>query len=611
MENNNEIEISIIKGDKLFNENTPFVINLLCVELLEENKKSNADLICVIDVSGSMFGEKITYVKESLKILLDLMDEKDRICLILFESFAKNYFDLNYLTKQNKEILIEKINKISTGDGTNIMSGLELAVNIIKAQCNNNTATTILLLSDGCDNYLNDVQIADSLKNITKGLGLSFTLNTFGYGDSHDAKIMNKLANIRDGSFFYVDDYSKISEYFVAVLGGCLSVISQKVDLNLQILNNNCKISRILGEDNLYDYRSNSKTFKTSILQFICGKDYTFVLEILVNDAKVKIDEELFKVEINYEDITLKKNVKKEKIYKYHLKDLDYSKANEEYIRAYVYSNIDKAIKLKDQNQWEKGKELLEDNEKWLLKNYKGNNKDYIKDIRNAKGLFSDDNNLRMTSYKLTSSLINEKLFKNLGRTMSGLNSKQINLVKSISSKIPHKKEFYFTDSHKKKMAHNNKNFMNPKYNQMEKKNYMPNNKNYNVNKQFNLKKSNSMKKRFANKSKNEIQPINFMRRFNSKYASPNKIKNGIQPINDEKKINKDNMPNKRINTALVRKKSWSIYGISGVASNYPFNQFRKEPRNTIKNNNYNQFGKINDYKKKEKMILATKKFEL
>ena len=599
MENNNEIEISIIKGDKLFNENTPFVINLSCTELIEENKKINADLICVIDVSGSMQGEKIRYVKESLKIVLKLMDDKDRICLILFENLAKNYFDLNYLTKQNKEILIDKINKISTGGGTNIMSGLELAVNIIKEQCNNNnTATTILLLSDGCDNYLNDVQIADSLKNITKGLGLSFTLNTFGYGDNHDAKIMNKLANIRDGSFFYVDDYSKISEYFVAVLGGCLSVISQKVDLNLQILNNNCKISRILGEDNLYDYRSNSKSFKTSMLQFIWGKDYTFVLEILVNDAEVKIDEELFKVEINYEDITQNKNVKKEKIYKYHLKDLCYSKANEEYIRAHVYSNIDTAIKLKDQNQIEKGKELLENSEKWLLKNYKGNNKDYINDIEKAKGLFSNDSYLRMTSYKISTSIIHEKLFKTLGRTMSGLNSKQINLVKSISNKIPHKKEFYFNDSNKNQMAQNNKNFMNPIYNQIGEKNYMPNNKNYNVFKQFNLNKRDNMKKRFGGKSKNEIQRINSMKRINTKNTSHNKIKNGIQPINNEKKTNIDNMPKKRINTAFVRKKSRSIYGINHATGNYPFNQFRKEPRNNIKNNNYKQTGKINDYEK-------------
>ena len=45
--------------------------------------------------------------------------------------------------------------------------------------------------------------------------------------NDHDPKIMNKLANLRDGSFFFVEDYDKVGEYFVAVLGGCISMISK------------------------------------------------------------------------------------------------------------------------------------------------------------------------------------------------------------------------------------------------------------------------------------------------------------------------------------------------------------------------------------------------
>ena len=52
--------MSILKGDKLLNENTPFVLNLTTPQPNETDKKCNADLICVIDVSGSMFGEKNT-----------------------------------------------------------------------------------------------------------------------------------------------------------------------------------------------------------------------------------------------------------------------------------------------------------------------------------------------------------------------------------------------------------------------------------------------------------------------------------------------------------------------------------------------------------------------
>ena len=97
----NDIEISIFKGDKLFNQYIPLVINLFSPEPKEQDEKRvSADLICVIDISGSMMGEKIYQVRESLKILVDMMDQKDRLALVLFDQVAKLYYDLNYLNEK-------------------------------------------------------------------------------------------------------------------------------------------------------------------------------------------------------------------------------------------------------------------------------------------------------------------------------------------------------------------------------------------------------------------------------------------------------------------------------------------------------------------------------
>ena len=50
------------------------------------------------------------------------------------------------------------------------------------------------------------------------------------------------------------------------------------------------------------------------MFQFICGKEYNFVLEIFVDEKKVKLDEDILKVEIIYENISQNnKEVKKEK----------------------------------------------------------------------------------------------------------------------------------------------------------------------------------------------------------------------------------------------------------------------------------------------------------
>ena len=176
------------------------------------------------------------------------------------------------MTDETKQNLIMKIDDIKASGGTDILSGLEKAIEILKKEKeskNDNRVSSILLLSDGRDNNKNDIQLGEALKNLTKGENLSFTLNTFGYGNDHDLKIMNRLANIRDGSFFYVENYKKVSEYFVTVLGGCISVISKNVKINIKLCNPFCEIIKVFGEENLYSHELYPQIFKTELLHKI------------------------------------------------------------------------------------------------------------------------------------------------------------------------------------------------------------------------------------------------------------------------------------------------------------------------------------------------------
>ena len=326
------VNISIMKGDKLFNENTPFVINLFVPEPKNLKIRSNADLICVIDISGSMAGAKINLVKKSLKALVNIMEETDRICIILFNNSAKNYFNLNYLTKEIKNKLDNIIDNIKAEGGTNIMDGLEIAVDVlknIKDKEKKKRASSIILLSDGCDNNFNDNELVQKLRDLTKNKDLNFTLNSFGYGGDHDPQTLKKLSNIRDGTFFYVDKYEKVAEYFGIVLGTCASVISNKASLVVELLNKNCEIKKIFGEDYLYNYDKDLNYFTTSMLQFIYGKEFTYVLEFELKINEVKEGEDLILVDFMYQDSESGFH-KKSVTYKYTLDDKNKNKANKE-----------------------------------------------------------------------------------------------------------------------------------------------------------------------------------------------------------------------------------------------------------------------------------------
>ena len=72
--------------------------------------RAGIDLVCVIDVSGSMSSNgKIDLVKKTLSYLLTIMNNDDRICLIPFESNANVVINLKRTKNENKEIIEKEI----------------------------------------------------------------------------------------------------------------------------------------------------------------------------------------------------------------------------------------------------------------------------------------------------------------------------------------------------------------------------------------------------------------------------------------------------------------------------------------------------------------------
>ena len=459
MNKNTEVNLFIIKGDKLFNENTPFVINIFSPESKKLEKNSNADLICVIDISGSMAGAKIELVKKSLKVLVQLMDKNDRLALILFNESGKLFLDLNYITEEKKTHYINKIDEIKAEGGTSIITGLEIAINIIEKDIDinkPNRACSILLLSDGCDNNLNDFEIGQRLKNLTKGKNLNFTLNTFGYGNDHDPTIMKKLASIRDGSFFYVKEYKKVAEYFGIVLGTCVSVISNKASLVVELLNKKCEIKKIFGEEYLYSHEIQPHFFNTTMLHFISGKEFTYVLEFEIKLNDVKIGEDLLAVDFIYQD---EENnfCKKSAIYKYCLTDVNYAKANEEYIRSQVYSVIDESLKLRNNYKINEAKKCLNEMKNWLINNKKEN--------INQHKIFLEDINQALKSYNIEEKKVKISDIATISNRIIENTKKNFSSERMMYSN--YKQEYYSSSSREmlsrpiKKQSYNNNNNIN------------------------------------------------------------------------------------------------------------------------------------------------------
>ena len=430
-----KLNISILQSQKLFGKNTAFVISLSSKDKLE--RESDVDLICVIDISGSMKGNKLTQLKHSLKAIISFMTSKDRLCIVLFNDKAELFLELEYMTDEKKKFFLDKIEKIKVRGGTNILSGLKKAIEILKEEKNkeNNDnemmgqmrVKSVMLLSDGYDNDYDTDEITDEVKKITKGQNLSFTLHTFGYGDDYDSNLMSKLAIVRDGSFFAVENIDKIQDYFVNALGGCMSIIYSEVKIKVKLLKENVKIQKIFGQDKLFEFELKDNYFSFTNLQIIAGKEYTYTFELELPDL-LAINENIFEVEILADNLD-----KFVEVGKYKVVGGGFSIADEEYLKNKLYETLAEAMLLKEKKEIEKMKSLLNNMKDWIEKNYDGINKNsYLKKLNEAMGYFQDNN----TYKQIGRTRITADIYENqLRRGGIYSNSMQMNMICSIPQK--------------------------------------------------------------------------------------------------------------------------------------------------------------------------------
>lgn len=213
--------------------------------LNEKCMRAALDLVCVVDISGSMIGfnddgtigtnGKIDRLKTTLNHLLDFLTDADRFSLVYFTSKAKRATKLLNVTKANKELFRQQISSVQAGGSTNIFEGLLHGLSVLDSRREKNQVSSVFLLSDGCDKLSHAILQDTFTKQRGYDSFADISINTFGFGDD-DCNLMELIAHKSGGVFYNVDEYENYIECFVECLGSLLSIIADKALLKVKLL---------------------------------------------------------------------------------------------------------------------------------------------------------------------------------------------------------------------------------------------------------------------------------------------------------------------------------------------------------------------------------------
>jgi len=246
--------------------------------LLEDSEQVEqrkcVDIVCVIDKSGSMSGEPMTLVKETLVFMVSQLKQGDRLSLVTFGDDASLVFSLTDMNEDGKAKALRDISGLRADGWTHLSGGVFSGLDQLASRdaSTSNAVSSILVFTDGQANrgitdvnalvraVVNRMDAIVSVPSAASNSGTlsstssmssstsfsssnaaskkapsSLSLHTFGFSQNHNPELLTRLAEAANGVFYYIPNVGKIPEVFADCLGGLLSVVAMNVVLEAEL----------------------------------------------------------------------------------------------------------------------------------------------------------------------------------------------------------------------------------------------------------------------------------------------------------------------------------------------------------------------------------------
>ncbi|MBI2921614.1 MAG: VWA domain-containing protein [Planctomycetes bacterium] len=209
----------------------------------------STNLVFLIDVSGSMNNpNKLPLVKSALKLLVDRMTENDRVALVVYAGASG--LALPATNGLEKQKIVDALDKLRPGGGTNGSAGIQLAYQIAVENFIKGGVNRVILCTDGDFNIgqSSEAELVTLIEEKRK-TGVFLSVLGFGGGNYADAR-MQSLADKGNGNAAYIDTLKEAKKVLVEQAAGTLITIAK--DVKIQVEFNPSKVAgyRLIGYEN-------------------------------------------------------------------------------------------------------------------------------------------------------------------------------------------------------------------------------------------------------------------------------------------------------------------------------------------------------------------------
>ncbi len=247
---------------------------------LDYNDIRPSNLVLLLDVSGSMEdANKLPLLKKSFNMLLDQLDDKDKISIVVYAGAAGLILPPTFASEKNK--IKKALNDLSAGGSTAGGEGIVLAYKTAKEAFISDGNNRVILATDGDFNVgtSSSGELVDLIEE-KRNDGIYLTILGFGMGNYKDGR-MEQISNAGNGNYFYIDNIKEAEKVFVKEMRANLFTIAKDVKIQIEFNPTKVKSYRLIGYENRMLNKEDFNDDKKDAGELGAGHTVTALYEIV------------------------------------------------------------------------------------------------------------------------------------------------------------------------------------------------------------------------------------------------------------------------------------------------------------------------------------------
>lgn len=216
---------------------------------LDRGKRPHANLVFLVDVSGSMAPEnKLPLVKRALRLLVERLGEADSVGIVTYAGNAQ--IALSPTSCDHKERIYAAIDRMEAGSGTNGGDGIQGAYRMARDRFERAAVNRVILCTDGDFNIgiTSQSELTELIQKEAKS-GIFLSVLGFGMGNLKDST-MELLADKGNGHYAYIDSFTEARKVLAEQLEGTLVTVAKDVKIQIEFNPRHVARWRQIGYEN-------------------------------------------------------------------------------------------------------------------------------------------------------------------------------------------------------------------------------------------------------------------------------------------------------------------------------------------------------------------------